>query len=98
MPKARAATPTRFRLDLKTTKAMMSSCTIMGVPRMTVVYTLQIPFRMPSRNPGRSSLCWSWKVRTMATSRPSTTPRIRASTATFRVLPTPSRYIFHRPS
>ena len=37
MPKAREATPTRFRLDLKMTKAMMRSCTIIGVPRMTVV-------------------------------------------------------------
>ena len=40
MPRVRAPTAVKLRLDLKMTRPMISSWTIMGVPRMTVTYTL----------------------------------------------------------
>ena len=39
MPKVSAPTMVRLRLLAKMTMLMISSCTIMGVPRMMVVYT-----------------------------------------------------------
>ena len=39
MPSANAPTIVKLRLLAKMTMLMMSSCTIIGVPRMMVVYT-----------------------------------------------------------
>ena len=48
MPSVSAPTMVKLRLDLKMTILMMSSCTIMGVPRMTVTYTLHTALISPS--------------------------------------------------
>ena len=82
----------KLRLLEKMTMLMISSCTIMGVPRMMVAYTSHTALKKPSTGflwPGR---CWSWVTRTMATTLPSTTPRANAMAVTSRVVPTPSMY------
>ena len=47
MPSASAPTIVKLRLLAKMTMLMMSSCTIMGVPRMTVTYTCATALKMP---------------------------------------------------
>ena len=77
---------------------MISSCTIMGVPRMTVTYTLQMMLSTAKKGLCRPFRCWSWPVRMTATSTPSTTPMSSATTVTIRVTPRPSKYCIHRSS
>lgn len=74
----------------------MSSWTIMGVPRMMVVYTLHTPFKIPSTTFRWPSRCWSWAVRTTATTTPSTIPMTRAAMVSCSVTPMPLRYSFQR--
>ena len=87
-----AAMPTRilFRV-LKMTKFQIRICTIMGVPRMTVVYTLHTALTSPSARFRHPSRCWSWAVRTMATTRPRTRPMDMAATVIWKVTPSPLR-------
>ena len=75
---------------------MISSCTIMGVPRMTVTYTLQMPLNRPRMGFLCPVRCWSWAVRITATRMPRRMPRVSARAVTSRVVPTPFKYCFHR--
>ena len=82
----------KLRLLLKMTMLMISSCTIMGVPRITVVYTWHTELKTPSTGFERPGRCWSWATRTSATTLPSRTPMARAMAVTSRVVPTPPMY------
>ena len=90
MPMATMPTRILFRV-LKTTKFQIRICTIMGVPRMTVVYTLQTRSASPSRGLRRPGRCWSWAVRTMATASPRTRPMEMAAMVIWKVTPRPLR-------
>src|SRR5699024_1362890 len=68
-----------------TIKYMMSSWIMVGVPRMTVRYSLHSAFRM------RRWPVWSWVVRMYAMMKPSTTPSAAAAKATVRVVLRPFR-------
>ena len=89
MPSASAPTMVKLRLLAKMTMLMMSSWTIMGVPRMMVVYTLQTALKKPSTGFLRPERCWSWATRISATTLPSTTPIASAMAVTRSVVPTP---------
>ena len=77
------------------TKPIIMSWTIIGVPRMTVTYTLQMKLRMP-RMMFFFLRCWSCAVRMEATMTPRTMPMSMAITVTYSVVPMPSRYCFQR--
>ena len=96
MPSVSAPTMVKLRLLEKMTMLMMSSCTIMGVPRMMVVYTSQMALKKPSTGLRWLGRCWSWATRTRATRLPSTMPSASAMAVTSNVVPTPWMYCIQR--
>ena len=79
-PNEMIAAAIMFCEEPKMMKYMIRSCTVLGVPRITVRYSLQITFRILTTSGGRSSL--SADDRTTAISTPMTTPRITAKKET----------------
>ena len=80
------------------TKYMIISCTTMGVPRITVRYTLARAFRKPRKNlPGPCISVWflSQETRTREITTPRTTPISSARRVSSRVLPRPFMYIWY---
>ena len=59
MPSASAPTMVKLRLLAKMTMLMMSSCTIIGVPRMTVTYTWHTAFSTPRIGLRWWGFCWA---------------------------------------
>ena len=85
IPKARLPTMTLSRLtDPKITKFMIRSWIMVGVPRITVRYTLQTAFRI-LKCPDLS-----WVERMMATMNPRMIPRIAAKNVMSSVVFRPS--------
>ena len=96
IPSASAPTIVKLRLLAKMTMLMMSSCTIIGVPRMTVTYTLHTAFSTPRMGLRWWGFCWAWPTRIIATMAPSSTPSTSAMAVTSRVVPTPLIYCCQR--
>ena len=59
MPSASAPTIVKLRLLAKMTMLMISSCTIMGVPRMTVTYTCATALKIPRIGLRWWGFCWA---------------------------------------
>ena len=91
MPSVSAPTMVKLRLLEKMTMLMMSSCTIMGVPRMMVVYTLQMALKKPSTGLRvAGALLVVGRAHHEPPRMPSTMPSASAMAVTSSVVPTPS--------
>jgi hypothetical protein len=93
-PNEMIAAAIMFCEEPKMMKYMIRSCTVLGVPRITVRYSLHSRLPRPSRmppTPCQRRRCESYAERTTAIMIPMITPRISAPIVILNVVPRPLR-------